>query len=206
MEIPLPIIAALTAALVSGGFSVLTLIVVSKNEKRKRREEARLRYLQRQIEELYGPLYGLIQFGAAINEVEWLKLPKDSRDQKGWPRDEQGGKALQFFREHYYLPLNEQMMELIRTKVYLLNSDGIPDSFANFIRHAAQLDSLHRLWKEANISTPFDETKVIEYPTDFKSEVQSTLNELRKEYNDYIARMKGGRQLKRRNEIETLRS
>ena len=58
MEIPLPIIAALTAALVSGGFSVL-----------KRREEARLRYLERQIQDLYGPLYGLIQFGAAINEL-----------------------------------------------------------------------------------------------------------------------------------------
>jgi hypothetical protein len=201
MEIPLPIIAALTAALVSGGFSVITHIVVSRNDKRKRREEARLRHLQRQIEDLYGPLYGLIQFGAAINEVEWLRLPKECRDEKGWPRDEQGGKALQFFREHYYLPLNEQIIELIRTKVYLLNSDGIPDSFAKFIKHAAQLDSLHRLWKEADISTPFEETKVIEYPMEFRSEVQSTLNKLRKEYNEYIASMKGGRRLHQQNEI-----
>ena len=189
MEIPLPIVSALTATLVSGAFSVLTLIVVSRNEKRKRREEARLRHVQRQIEELYGPLYGLIQFGAAINDIEWLRLPKESRDERGWPRDEQGGKTLQFFREHYYLPLNEQMMELIRTKVYLLASDGIPDSFSQFIRHAAQLDCLHRLWKEVNISTPYGETKVIEYPMAFKSEVQATLNDLRKEYDEYIALM-----------------
>jgi hypothetical protein len=154
METPIPIVAALTATLVSGAFSVLTLIVVSRNEKRKRREEARLRHVQRQIEELYGPLYGLIQFGAAINDIEWLRLPKESRDEKGWPQDEQGGKTLQFFREHYYLPLNEQMMELIRTKVYLLASDGIPDSFSQFIRHAAQLDCSHRLWRKSTSVLP----------------------------------------------------
>lgn len=79
MQIPFPVIPALTAALVSGAFSVLTLIVVLINEKRKRREEARLRHLQRQIEELYGPLYGLIQFGAAVNSIEWQRVPADSK-------------------------------------------------------------------------------------------------------------------------------
>jgi hypothetical protein len=71
MQILLPIITALTGALAAGIFSLLTL-------RRKSREEASLRHLQRQIEELYGPLYGLIQFGATINEIEWQKLPKES--------------------------------------------------------------------------------------------------------------------------------
>jgi hypothetical protein len=197
MQIPLPVLAALAGALAGGVFSFLNQILV---ERRKRREEASLRHLQRQIEELYGPLYGLIQFGAAINEIEWLRLPKESRDEHGRPRDEQGGKVIGFFREHYYLPLNEQMMELIRTKVYLLDSDGIPDSFANFIRHAAQLDCFHQLWKEVDIST--HGIKPIVYPTEFKSDVENTLNKLRKRYNEYIRRLKGRRHLKRRQEIE----
>lgn len=194
MQIPLPIIAASTGALVAGCVSLLTLIFGLRNERRKRREEASLRHLQRQIEELYGPLYGALQFGAAINEIEMLKLPKESRDETGKPRDEEGGKVIRFFREHYYLPLNQQMVELIRTKVYLLDSDGIPKSFNDFIRHAAQLDCFHQLWKEADIRT--HGIKPIEYPPEFKSDVEENLNRLRREYNEYIRRMKGTSQLK----------
>jgi hypothetical protein len=187
MQILLPIIAALTGALAAGIFSLLTL-------RRKSREEASLRHLQRQIEDLYGPLYGLIQFAEAINEIEMLRLPAGSRDERGRPRDEEGGKVIRFFREHYYLPLNQQIVELIRTKVYLLDSDVIPKSFNDFIRHAAQLDCFHQLWKEADIST--HGVKPIEYPLNFKSDVERTLNELRREYNEYIRRMKGTSQLK----------
>jgi hypothetical protein len=188
MQILLPIIAALTGALAAGIFSLLTL-------RRKSREEASLRHLQSQIEDLYGPLYGLIQFGEAINQIEMLRLPAGSRDERGRPRDEEGGKVIRFFREHYYLPLNQQIVELIRTKVYLLDSDAIPTSFNDFIRHAAQLDCFHQLWKEADIST--HGVKPIEYPLNFKSDVERTLNELRREYNEYIRRMKGSHELAR---------
>ena len=51
MQIPLPILAALAGA-VAGG--IVSLLV----KRRERREEASLSHLQRQIEELYGPLYG----------------------------------------------------------------------------------------------------------------------------------------------------
>lgn len=181
MEIPLPILAALAGA-VAGG--IVSLLV----KRRERREEASLSHLQRQIEELYGPLYGLIEFGTAIREIEEQRLPKASRNDDGSPKDEQGGRVLQFFREHYYLPLNKQMIELIRTKLYLLDSDAIPKSFTNFIRHAAQFESFHQLWKEADIST--HGVKPIKYPPELKSEVHTTLNELRREYNEYIMRMK----------------
>jgi len=195
MQIPLPIIAAITGALVAGSFGLLTFILLLRNEKRKRREEAGLRHLQRQIEELYGPLYGLDRFVKAVNEIELLRIPASARDEKGRPKDEEGGTVIRFFREHYYLPLNEERMELIRTKVYLLDSDDIPESFTEFIKHAAQLDCFHTLWKEADIKTYG--IKPIEYPAEFSSDVERTLDELRREYNEYIRRMKEGRHLRR---------
>lgn len=203
MQIPLPVIAALTGALIAGGFSLLTLILVVRNEKRKRREEAALRHLQRQIEELYGPLFGLIEFGAAINDIEWKRLPAGERDEKGRPKNEEGGKVIRFFREHYYMPLNNQMMELIRTKAYLLDSDAIPESFKIFMRHAAELDCFHGLWKEVDIKTHGKQP--IEYPKQFRSEVEETLNALRQEYNEYIRRMKQTQPLARK-QIEILQS
>jgi len=194
MQIPLPIIAAITGALVAGSFGLLTFILVLLNEKRKRREEAGLRHLQRQIEELYGPLHGLNQFLAAVNVIEWQRVPPDRRDKNGRTIDDEGGRVIRFFTEHYYLPLNEQRMELIRTKVYLLDSDTIPKSFMDFIEHAAQLDCFHKLWKEFGIKT--SRVPPIAYPAEFSSDVESTLNDLRREYNEYIRRMKEGRRLK----------
>lgn len=151
--------------------------------KLKLREETRLQHTRLQIEELYGPLYGLLQYGAAITGIEWARVPASARDASGKPKDEEGGRVIRFFREHYYLPLNAQMVELIRTKIYLLESDSIPESFTEFIRHAAQLDAFHRLWKEANISTHGVEP--IEYPEAFKHEVAKTLDKLRDQYNAY---------------------
>lgn len=189
MLIFLPVIAALAGAITGGVLGLFTL-------KRKLREETRLVHMRRQIEELYGPLYGLIQYGAAINEIELDRLPDSARDEKGKPKDEEGGRVIRFFREHYYLPLNAQMVELIRTKIYLLDSHTIPNSFTEFIRHAAQLDAFHRLWKEANIST--HGIKPIEYPAAFKSDVETTLNSLRQHYNAYTGSRKRKRSLTRR--------
>ena len=87
----------------------------------RRREEAR-RHLQRQIEELYSPLLGLIQYGAAVNVIERQILPHGARD-------DVEGEVLRFIRERYYLPLNAQMIDLIRAKIYLLDTDAPPESF-----------------------------------------------------------------------------
>jgi len=178
MTILLAVITTLAGALAGGMVSLFTL-------RQKVREEARLLHKRRQIEEFYGPLFGLIQYGAAINEIEDARLPASARDEKGRPRDEEGGKVIRFFREHYYLPLNMQITELIRTKIYLLDTDALPDSFTEFIKHAAQLDAFHRLWKEAEIST--HGIKPIEYPAAFKTDVEITLNRLRREYNEYTS-------------------
>lgn len=36
------------------------------------------------IEDLYAPLYGLIQFGAAFNEIKWLRVSASDRDPTTW--------------------------------------------------------------------------------------------------------------------------
>jgi hypothetical protein len=179
-----PIIAALTATLVSGAFTVLNYYLVWWKENQARKQEAALRNLQRQIEELYSPLLGLIQYGAAVNEIERQKLPHGARG-------EQEGEIMRYFRERYYLPLNAQMSELIRTKIYLLDSDALPESFQQFLVHAAQFECFHSLWKDKGIST--DEIEPITYPETFRVDVEDTLHQLRRKYRDSIKRI-GGKQ------------
>jgi hypothetical protein len=145
------------------------------------RDQTALKHLQRQIEELYSPLLGLIEYGNAVNEVEFAKLLQ--------PRnDEDKAKTQRYLEEKYYLPLNAQMSDLIRTKIYLLDSDAIPESYKQFLMHAAQFECLHNLWKDVGVRS--DGFPGIEYPKTFKDEVRDSLDKLRRNYNEYIGRLK----------------
>jgi len=108
------------------------------------RDQTGLKHLQRQIEELYSPLVGLIQYGEVVNQVEFAKAPKDSTGQDA-------AEIRRYFAEKYYLPLNSQISDLIRTKIYLLDCDQLPESFQQFLRHSAQFECLHRLWQDKGI-------------------------------------------------------
>lgn len=141
------------------------------------REQTSLKHLQRQIEELYSPLLGLIQYGSVVNQVEFAKLRQDD---DGYEASE----IRRYFVEVYYLPLNTQMTGLIRTKIYLLDGEHLPESFQQFLKHAAQFECLHKLWTEMRVQS--DDIQGIEYPKSFKQDVERTLDNLRAKYNRRI--------------------
>lgn len=74
LEIPDPVVAALVGAFVAGAFSILSFILIRRKEQVTRENEAAASYLERQIEELYGPLLGLVQSNRAVYEVASLRL------------------------------------------------------------------------------------------------------------------------------------
>jgi hypothetical protein len=76
------------------------------------------------------------------------------------------------------------MTELIRTKIYLLDAEHLPESFQQFLKHAAQFECLHRLWTEVRVQS--DDIQGIEYPKSFKQDVERSLDKLRARYNREI--------------------
>ena len=88
-------------------------------------------------------------------------------------------KIKSYFEETYYVPLDRQMCDLIRTKIYLLASDLVPESFQQFLTHTARLECLHRLFQDKGINSRDIDNP---YPEDFKKEVEHTLNELKGAY------------------------
>jgi len=147
------------------------------------RDQTAVKHLQRQIEELYSPLFGLIQYGSVVNKIERLKVPERNHSKEV-------AEILFYFREKYYLPLNTQMSDLIRTKVYLLDSETMPESFQQFLMHTTQYQCFHSLWIDKGIVS--DEIPPIEYPKTFKMDVKNSLDQLMRHYNEYIRRLKAG--------------
>ncbi len=142
------------------------------------RGQTALNHLQRQIGELYGPLLGLIQYGNAINEVEFAKSSKEDHNLHA---------IESYFAEKYYIPLNKQISDLISSKLYLLVSNNIPDSFQQFLSHAARLECLNSLYKDRGIGSWDIENP---YPDKFKEEVKGTLDSLKRRHEEYLSSLK----------------
>lgn len=142
------------------------------------RDQTTLKHLQRQIEELYSPLLGLIQYTHTVFKIARKEV--DRPDQ---------GEVWNYFVEKYFLPLNAQIATLLRTKIYLIESDEIPESFKQFLAHQAQFDSLHNLWKDKGIRSEGVSNEA--WPPQFEQDVRTTLDQLRKRHNEYIRRLTG---------------
>lgn len=137
--------------------------------------QAALGHLQKQIEELYSPLLGLVQYLSIVRQIanKRLELGDD------------GGETKRYFVENYYLPINKQISDLMQTKIYLLETDGIPDSFKQFIRHQAQYESLHSLWKHRGVQS--EGISAEPHPPQLEQDLTESLERLRTAYTE-IAR------------------
>ncbi len=146
------------------------------------RDQAALTHLQRQIEELYSPLLGLIQQARIIRKVASLKCPGG----RSGPRPD----VWEYFVDKHFLKLDRQISDLLRAKVHLLETDEMPESYQQFLAHATEYDSLLTLWKDRKI--PSDDIPVTPWPSTFESDVKGSLDKLRRSYNEDLRRLNAG--------------
>jgi hypothetical protein len=166
--------AFVAAAVVSAGWFI-TNHLTQRREEQARRQQAALKHLERQIEDLYGPLVGLIQQSNAVFDVAVLRRDlKDPDSERAW----------NYFIEKYFLPLNAQMVTLLSTKVHLSNAETWPASYFAFFTHQAQFESLHKIWVEQHIDSHL--IKGEGWPKQFGKDVRQTLDELRALHSQYL--------------------
>lgn len=137
--------------------------------------------LARQIDELYGPLASALAESQRRFEILCRLLPtSDGRIDMG-RFSQKDSETWNYFTESYFLPLNAKMTALISAHRQLIEGDALPRSFEQFLDHAAQFDSLHRLWRERGIDTSHLAAAQAStaWPADFQPEVEATLARLR---------------------------
>jgi|GEM_PF-1741566 len=187
-------IVALIAAVTS---AILTIQGWREEQRRllhQRKYESEVDHVRSQIEELYGPLYGLIQKSEATRKVyERVLCHLDEENNSSNARKEDYARIWVFFRERYFYPIGEKQAKLINDKVHLLNSKDMPETFILFLRHQATEECLLQLWKEYEIG--FMGRDVSDgYPEQsFKEDVKSSLDQLREKYNILILRQQDSR-------------
>jgi hypothetical protein len=183
-------VAALIGALIGGLVTAVGWYVTKRKEDLFRRQEASLNYRQRQIEDLYGPLFGIIQQSRAVYDVakKFVPINKDGRiDVQNFQPEHE--KIWAHYVDSYIRPLNKQAVELIRSKMYLLNSDTLPESFRQFLEHTTHLEAVNSLAREG-LNT-FPNAPWAGYPAQFNQDVKEALDNLLIQYKSEIRLLRG---------------
>jgi hypothetical protein len=179
------LIGAISGMIVASiGWFVKHTLTVKREEFARRNNTAR-EHLESQIKDLYGPLLGLIQHSRVVFKIAASILPASGDGQIEFSRfSERDGEVWRFFVESYFLPVNEEIRRLIRSRMYLLKDGVLPKTFEDFFVHEAQFEVLHRLWKEKAIDS--SHLSGHGWPSEFELQVQTTLDHLREQHQMFL--------------------
>ena len=167
-------VAGITAAITAIGWLV-TYLYTKRREDRTRRIEATLKYSERQIEELYGPLLSLIEQIFTVWRVRERLLRDDSS-----LAPERRTEIREIIWNRFFHPIHEEMNALLKTKLHLVENGDLPPSFQQYLQHVMQEACQHELSQSLNT---FMATAHIPWPQEFYPDVQKSLRLIRKRHD-----------------------
>src|SRR5271166_859104 len=170
-------VALITGAVTAAGWFV-TAIVTSVTSVRSKRLEIRQQYLQKQIEEFYGPLFSLVwqifnSYDLKHRIVSGKQFDKDQRD-----------KIEKYFESMHFKPLHEEIRSILKSKLYLVDGAEMPQSFYDYLQHSTQELIQQELWSSAEVDTSFLPKQ--HFPPQFYDDIGETLKQLMSEYQSRV--------------------
>lgn len=161
---------------ITGGF--LINFYIRKKEDKTKRLQIKLEYINKQIEELYGPLYSYIQ-----QIYNYWEVHQQLLQPQGLNSDDKQ-RIVIYFREKYFYPLHIQIRDLLKEKMNLIEEIELPNSFWTYLQHSTLETTQITIWNELNIST--QHVKGIPWPNEFAEDVKQTLDLLMFRYNTLL--------------------
>ncbi len=183
----------ITACLTVIGWNV-THFLGKRREMQIRVLEITLKRAENQIEELYGPLYSLVNQLFVIWDTEDRLneiFQNKSLKEKYKITDDIPGKIEIYFKETHYFPIYNRIRELFSTKLYLLENAEIPNSFQQYLDYSTQEYIQHKIWQDRNISTEY--LHGLDWPDSLEEDIKQ---ELKKIMEIYYAALKSIRHIK----------
>ena len=140
----------------------------------------RLKYLNAQLDELYGPMYVITQAGRILFKA--LSAKRDKRKEEDNPElpfsSEQEDQEWRLWVEEVFQPLNEKLEQVIVGKAHLVIEEDMPHALKRFLAHSAGYKAVIKQWELGNYT---ESTSIIEYPVDLAVYAEASFKTLRKE-------------------------
>lgn len=178
MDIKLQL-ALLTASVTVLGWAINHIFLTHRDRKNQKRE-ALLRYTEKQLEELYGPLAFLIIEGKRTftDLLEIFGRKHVFLDNQPLSEDEY--KTWLFWAENDFLPRNDKIKNLLMNKTHLIEGNEVPDSYIKFLDHCNSWQINHRRWEKEN--KEYSWRSKIDWPKEFSHDVLETFKSLRERH------------------------
>ena len=179
-----PITIALFGGFVTGIGWLVSSFLSARSTRRSLKDTASLKHIERQLEELYGPLAFLILEGRQTFQelLESLGRNYVFEGSRELPPDEL--KTWIFWVENDFFPRNEKIKTLLSTKTHLLDAVGIPRSYQAFLDHHNSWYINHVRWKQDK--TVYGWHSKMNFPEEFAPDVLSAFAAIKARHIELI--------------------
>jgi hypothetical protein len=151
-------------------------------EEQTRRTELTRKHLERQIEELYGPLYNLLNtmfvHYDVLHKLTKTKLTKEVLS------EEKQIQIASYYEDSFFMPIHEELASILKSRLYLIDGKHVPQSFLLYLEHYTQHKAQRGIYKNLGIAT--DHVKGREWPTNFYEDVKSGFDTIMGRYEDCL--------------------
>ena len=154
----------LIPALVSVTLALLGYLFTYFNNLRLSQRTERLERVNKQLGELYGPLYSI----AHASDIAWRAFRSKYRPRQAYfrenppPTDEEL-EAWRLWMSTVFMPMNLRMYELVLSKADLFVEQNMPDSLLLLCAHVAAYQTVLEKWENNDYS---EHTSLLEYPSE----------------------------------------
>lgn len=170
------VVVAVIAGAVSAAGWLVNYVLSSASERRRVRLTAYLSHIERQLEELYGPLSFLVLEGKASFEDLLQTLGRRQVFIEGEALPDEELKLWLFWVDHDFMPRNAAIQSLLSAKTHLIAGASLPKSYIDFLDHYNSWRVTHHRWREKGISYSWHSK--IDWPTEFEDDILGTFEAL----------------------------
>jgi hypothetical protein len=161
--------AALTLA-VPACVAIVGFFVAYINNLRLARRSDRIAWVNRQLNEFYGPLYALVK----ATDISWRAFRANHRPGGPFwgdpdnPPSEADAAAWRLWMSLVFMPLNRQMRDLVVTHAQLLVEDQVPGCLLTLCTHVSTYEAILGRWANEDFSehvsaVPFPRQELTNY-------------------------------------------
>jgi len=176
-------VATVVAASIAAFVAIAGWFVAKWRDDKTRRVELDLKYMGRQIEEFYGPLFNLVNQIFAAESIQ-RRLLEDDEERPRAIEPQAKQQIEDFFWQEAFLPLHQQIIDVMKTKLHLIDSAEIPASFEKYLDHSWQQKAQVALWQQHNINTAY--LQGTEWPEHFYTDIELGLKRVLRRYESSL--------------------
>ena len=185
---PVVVVALITAAVTALGWLV-TSSLSRQREERKAKLEANLAFVERQLEELYGPLVALMYEGRQIFQELLRTLGRNHVFTGDQPLSKDEQRTWVYWAEKSFLPRNKLIRDLLTSKPHLVEGKDFPKSYITFLQHQSSWAIHHQRWLDQAVTYQWHAP--VNWPTDFEQDVIQTFKALKTRHSDLLGILQG---------------